>query len=68
MTGTAAQLTVLTAQVRALALQPSLGTSLTDKLDRAAAAIDARDTATACVALQDFLRQVKAQSGKVIAC
>ena len=50
-----------------LQLADGTATSLSKKLDRASALLSAGDTSGACTALQDFLNEVRAQSGKKIA-
>ncbi len=55
----------LAAQVQALGLK-TLGNSLTSKAVSIQASIAAGNTATACQTLQDFINQVKAQSGKAL--
>lgn len=42
------------------------GTSLADKLDSARAALERSKVASTCASLNDFIRQVQAQSGKTI--
>lgn len=59
------RLDALRTAVSVLAVQPSgIRTALLAKLDAAAAALDRGDVPAACSALQDFVNQVKAQSGK----
>ncbi|MES2521287.1 MAG: hypothetical protein V4617_01220 [Gemmatimonadota bacterium] len=56
----------LRALVGASSLSPTLGNSLTSKLDDALKALAAGKTKAACSALADFASQVQAQRGKAI--
>ena len=58
------RLTELNDAVAALNLPDGLGTALGVKLRDVTAALGAGDTAAACTALQSFVNQVSAQSGK----
>ena len=58
------RITDLIALVRSFGLPSGIQTSLVVKLQGAIAALNAGDTATACVALTDFISEVNAQSGK----
>jgi len=63
----AEQLDELRGTVGALAVQPAgVRTALLAKLDAAASALAAGDVAGACSALQDFVRHLRAQSGKKV--
>jgi hypothetical protein len=59
-------LAALRAEVASSAIVPDLRRALTAKLDAAIAAIAAGKTKSACSALADFAKQVKAQRGKAI--
>lgn len=60
------QLTRLRDDVHALGLIPGIDTSLVTRLEAALAAIDLGDTATACVRLASFIREVTALAGTQI--
>ena len=56
----------LESDIAALGLDHGIANALTSKLDEALSALAAGDTATACGALNAFLNQVAAQTGKKI--
>lgn len=58
------RITDLIALVRGFGLPNGIQTSLVVKLQDAIAALNTGDTATACMALADFINEVNAQSGK----
>ena len=58
------QIDSLVALVRSFHFPDGIETSLVAKLQDAITALNAGDTAAACIALNDFINQVNAQSGK----
>ena len=60
------QIVLLQGTVSSLAVVTGISTSLKAKLDDALAALNAGDIPTACTALQDFINEVAAQSGRQI--